>query len=288
MKKTLIAAAVAASFAAPAMADVSVSGQVKLTVYENDSVDYAPFFDNSLTFKASEDLGNGLSAFAQITLDTDGDESASGSMKTKDQVVGIKGGFGTVKLGRMETLVEGVTSAGFDDGRAKHSGTNNAESALTAISRVNAVAYVSPTVNGFHVAAAGVLDGADNGMTAAMDYLLAYDNGPLAVKVGLTKPEDDDDITSASAFYTMGDAKFGIGYFEEDSITDMIYRLDYKMGNNSLLVEHKASDLTNGDVTSVKITHAMSKRTKVWFGDRMVDSAVASGDTLHAGIIHKF
>jgi predicted porin len=75
-KKTLIAAAVATVASTAAMAgDSSVSGQVKYTLADTDgaATDWAASFDNSITFKSTEDLGNGLTAFAQITIDTDVD-----------------------------------------------------------------------------------------------------------------------------------------------------------------------------------------------------------------------
>jgi len=292
MKKTLIAAGIAAVMAAPvAFADVSVSGQVKVTIADSDTSDFGPTFDNALSFKASEDLGNGLSAFAQITLDTDNDKASSAPGGSgKDQKLGLKGSFGTLVVGRMETLTEGVISAKFDDGASAHGGATQLESDITSISRVNAVAYVSPTVNGFHVAAAGVLDGADNGLTAATDLLVAYDNGPLSVVAARASFDAAgvDNITSIAASYSMGDAKVSVGRFDQDNETDMVYRLDYKMGNNSLILGHRDDENSADDVTSIKLTHSMSKRTAVWLGHRIKDNAQASGDVTHFGMIHKF
>jgi predicted porin len=294
MKKTLIAAAVAASFAAPAMADVSVSGQVKVTVADYTGSSFSPSYDNALSFKASEDLGNGLSAFAQITLDTD--DLNNGSGMGKDQKLGLKGSFGTVVVGRMETLTEGVVSAKFDDGASTHSDNFQLESAITQIGRQNAVAYITPTVNGFHAAVAGVLAGAEDGLTAATDILVAYDNGPLSVVAsrtsfdagvgaGIAAVGSDDNMTSLAASYSMGDAKFTVGRFDQANETDMLYRLDYKMGNNSIILGMKDAEVSTNDLYTVKLTHSMSKRTAVWVGHRAKDTAA---DVTHFGMIHKF
>jgi predicted porin len=301
MKKTLIAAAVAASFAAPAMADVSVSGQVKVTYasVENgaDMIDH----DNALTFKASEDLGNGLSAFAQITLDTDGTGTGLGGHK--DQKVGVKGAFGTLVLGRMESITEGVISAKFDDGKSDHGAVANTgditqlESGATKLGRGDAMAYISPTINGVHVAVAAVSSADDNGYADyGKDYAIFYDNGPLSLGAaqfdGGTNFSNND-VTSMFASYTMGDAKLTVGNFDKDNGDEAtIYRLDYKLGGgNSLLVGYRdgeKSDGTKSDVTSIKLTHSFSKRTAVWVGFRDRTQNTTDSQVGHAGLIHKF
>jgi len=127
-KKTLIAAAVATVASTAAMAgDSSVSGQVKYTLADTDgaATDWAASFDNSITFKSTEDLGNGLTAFAQITIDTDVDTDTTATAATavastgaieKDAKLGVKGAFGTIVAGRMEYLIQGAFSSKMDDG----------------------------------------------------------------------------------------------------------------------------------------------------------------------------
>jgi predicted porin len=315
-KKTLIAAAVATIASTAAMADVSISGQVKVTVADNDTSDHAASLDNSLTFKSSEDLGNGLTGFAQITLDTDIDtdttatggtvsQGASNSASAltdataattgtiqKDAKVGIKGGFGTVVIGRMETLTEGAVSSMMDDGGSH----GNLETGLTELGRYNAIAYVSPTVNGLHVAAAGTMDGTDSGMFKNTDVLVAYDNGPLSLKAARTSVEagaSDYDVTSLAASYKIGDLKLSALSVEKDvdggtSERDNMYRADYSMGNNSILLGRIDDDTANSDITTIKLTHKFSKRTAVWIGHRDKGTAIAGGDTTHFGMIQKF
>jgi len=300
-KKTLIAAAVATIASTAAMADVSISGQVKVTVADNDTSDHAASLDNSLTFKSSEDLGNGLTGFAQITLDTDVDTDTTASAEAavastgtieKDAKVGIKGGFGTVVIGRMETLTEGAVSSMMDDGGSH----GNLETGLTSLGRYNAIAYVSPTVNGLHVAAAGTMDGTDSGMFKNTDVLVAYDNGPLSLKAARTSVEagaSDYDVTSLAASYKIGDLKLSALSVEKDvdggtSERDNMYRADYSMGNNSILLGRIDDDTANSDITTIKLTHKFSKRTAVWIGHRDKGTAIAGGDTTHFGMIQKF
>jgi predicted porin len=296
MKKTLIAAGIAAVIAAPAaFADVSISGQVKVTYASaergQDVIDY----DNAISFKASEDLGNGMSAFSEITMDLDASENAASATGNKDVKVGLKGSFGTVVVGRMETFTEGKVSSRFDDGKAGHdTDVLQLESAITNIGRANAVAYVSPTINGFHVGVAAV-DAADGGgfKDHSMDYAVFYDNGPLSIAASMNdRTAANSDVKTLVGSYTMGDIKFSLGRFDHDDNRDAnIARIDYKMGNNSLLVGYRdgeAADGTDEDVLSVKLTHSMSKRTAVWVGYRDKDEAGTDTQVGHAGIIHKF
>ena len=303
MKKTLIAAGIAAVIAAPvAMADVSNSGQVKYTLVDTDNGnDFAPCFDNSLTFKASEDLGNGLTAFAQITLDTEAStdtDSADGSAggqtgitNNKDQKLGLKGSFGTVVAGRMETLTEGAVSSMMDDGLSSHGASAQLESSYTAVGRVNAIAYSSPAINGvqFHIAGTNA---ADTDRFTNNDIALTYSNGPLSIKAARLDLRDTREVITIGASYAMGDAKFSVMTVENDpetgsSVRDNMFRLDYKMGNNSLIVGYKDadSDSADGDVTSVKLTHSFSKRTAAYIGHRNKDEAA---DVNYIGMIHKF
>ena len=314
-KKTLIAAAVATLASSVAMADVSVSGQVKTyfvttdaTSAGNDGKDWAPVTDTAIDFKASEDLGNGMSVFAQISLDTDAINASTTDTTTnqsseKDSKLGLKGGFGTLVMGRMETLSEGAVSSMMDDGGALESPL------ITGFARYDAIAYVSPTVNGLHAAIAGTTNGDaittddkdGDGMFQHIDFVVAYDNGPLSVKVAradidaAANSTANYDVTTIAASYKIGALKVSAMNVEKDfddttaDLGDDIYRLDYTMGNNSILLGHRSNDagtgVTSNDLTSLKLTHKLSARTAAWVGVRDVESGA---DQTHFGMIHKF
>ena len=284
-KKTLIAAAVATVASTAAMADVTVSGQVKYTLSDTDgaATDWSPISDNAITVKSSEDLGNGLTAFAQITLDTDSTTSAL----QKDAKLGIKGGFGTLVMGRMEYLVEGAFSSKMDDGSGKTESNQ-----ITGFDRANAVAYVSPTVNGLHVAAAGSNDAAAD-MFTNKEVLAVYSNGPLSVMASHVDVKDTQAMNSLYASYAIGDAKISAMTVDTDydaaattDLRDNIIRLDYTMGNNSLLIINKDADAANADRTAVKLTHKFSKRTAAYVGVRNNDGTTE--DETYVGMITKF
>ena len=116
MNKKIIALAVAAAFTAPmaAQAEVKVYGhaQVEFGTYGGGTsggggqavVDQAR---GRIGFKSSEDLGNGLKAIVKAEYKTDfadGDSTGSVSLSKREMLVGLKGGFGTVELGRLKSV----------------------------------------------------------------------------------------------------------------------------------------------------------------------------------------
>ena len=156
MKKTIIAASVAALVAAPAaFADVKIGGNV-IQEFVSDSDETGNKEDGleskaavDLVFSVSEDLGNGLSAFAKIHTLRD-----NGGSGNADQVVGLKGDFGTVVVGRMEDFSEGKVAAmaatdSSDALSIEPNGTYNTGR------NEGGIAYVSPSFNGVTFGVAG-------------------------------------------------------------------------------------------------------------------------------------
>jgi predicted porin len=155
MKKTIIAAAVAAAVAAPAaFADVSFSGMVNPEYIDKDGdAGYADSGVNTdLVLTGSEDLGNGMTASFKYHMFHD-----QGTDSVADTSVSLKGDFGTVVAGRMESFHESVVQ-GFVNIDASHDlDLENGITGHWAGDREDsAFAYVSPTVGGFHVGVAAI------------------------------------------------------------------------------------------------------------------------------------
>jgi len=307
MKKTLIAMAVAGVVAAPiASADVTVSGVVEQTFTDtdNDANGMDSSTDSGITFKGSEDLGNGMTAFAQITLDTD---NAGGTADEKDSKAGISGDFGTIVVGRMEDFTEGKLAA-----MMTLNGTGAVELAGNAGRTNGAVAYVSPTVAGFHAGVAGYTGAgvADTDTFDATDLLIAYANGPLSIMAshetlnplvadataeavaGTATVEQK--TTSVGASYTLGDLKLSVLSVSRDDQAgvsgadsdDTMYRVDYTMGNNKFTLAGANDDSANNDIGAFEITHSLSSRTSAYIGFTNQDTA--NTDSTYVGMIHKF
>ena len=332
-KKTLIAAAVATLASSVAMADVSVSGRVEQGFSDEDAgtTGWAGFTDNQININASEDLGNGMTAFAKIGI-----KQANTQL---DEKVGIKGSFGTIVLGRMEDFSEGVVAA-----TQSTMGTNEGELGAQHDRTSNGMAYVSPTVNGLHFGVAGFAGLTPTSNLDAIDLIIAYDNGPLSVKLARENTDgtqydvaavapvagkyitaggvstttvgqnqvliapvteaaattgSDHKVTSLSIGYSMADLSGSALWVKEEGgtsgnvdATDLMVRLDYKMGANKLTLQH-AKDESNTsaaaadvDTNIVELSHAFSKRTTAYIG--FADSDSAAKENTYVGMQHTF
>ncbi len=188
MKKSLIALAVAGTFAAPAFAatsNVDVYGTLRYSVdhasRKGDNNDGWKINDQTSRFglKGSEDLGGGMKAVYQIeqqinatngpldnyshndgvTAGTTPVDSAFGGAGLRNTFVGLAGGFGTVIIGRHDTPYKlggsadlfADTSADSQKNGSGIIGRNGFDNRVSGT-----IAYVSPDWSGFHFAAATV------------------------------------------------------------------------------------------------------------------------------------
>lgn len=117
MQKKLIALAVASLAAGSvfAQSNVTISGYVSQGYSHYKTTDTGSKAENRLDdgrysrirFTGTEDLGNGLKAEFQfetrLSLETGADAGAISAFASGDQWVGLSGGFGRVRLGRMDT-----------------------------------------------------------------------------------------------------------------------------------------------------------------------------------------
>jgi len=291
MKKTIIAAALAATTGV-AMADVSVSGRVEQGFQDTDGVTsgWAGYTDNQIHFNASEDLGNGMTAFSSLSLKNGGE---------LNEKVGLKGSFGTIVAGRMEDFTEGKLAA-----TQSTMGTNMGElsgNATRVDATEHALAYVSPSINGLTVGVAGIAATTEGDNFDATDVMVAYSNGPLTLmaareSMGATtatalSADTDKETDSFSVQYGMGDlsvAALLVGRTSSAGVEsdDTMVRLDYKMGANKITLQHANDDSANNDINIVELSHSFSKRTAVYVGASDGDTDATS--TAYAGIQHTF
>jgi len=117
MKKQLLAMAVAATFAAPAMAQqVTVSGTLDIspvsqtktkidteTRSASDTTTGGSWATSLINFQATEDLGGGLKATAFVNQVVN---ATTGEFTARDRWIEISGGMGAVKAGRFSPALE--------------------------------------------------------------------------------------------------------------------------------------------------------------------------------------
>ena len=204
MKKTLIAlAAVAAT--TTAMADVTIYGRLdvgmnntKVTVApvgadtlwikNNNAVSEDGLSTGLLGFKGTEDLGGGMSANFVHEMDLDMDVGALGVAAGRNSTVGLKGGFGELRLGRSYTPL--FSTIGMSDvfGTTGAGTVNTLGMAATAVRASNAIFYTTPAMGGFTASvmvqnnnAQTSLSVGNAGKSSANGFSLNYASGPLAV-----------------------------------------------------------------------------------------------------------
>ena len=185
MKKTLIALALA-SLSTASMADVILYGQIKggvETTFGNKLgqdknkgtttkiVDYG----SRIGFKGHEHLTDNLDAIWQVESKVDIGGGSNRTFNTRDSFIGLKGGFGTVKVGYQETPVHelnGKLDQWQYDSSVAGLGTFTRDT--DASRRATAVSYETPDLSGFTAKAYYSPSEQENGETT--DALGAHKN----------------------------------------------------------------------------------------------------------------
>ncbi len=294
MKKSLIALAVAGTFAAPAAfaatANVDVYGIMNVAVQDTDvSNSDLQVTDNfsRIGFKGTEDLGGGLKAIWQIESGLGGgtDGMGTGSLGTRNTYVGLSGGFGTVlagrhdtpyKLGTLKLDIFGDTIADYNLGRLD--GVSLIDNTQDYRSP-NALAYISPTWSGFHFAVAAVATNNSANLNSgdtidATSATAVYENGPLFVSASYQKVElIDSTAWKIGAGYKFGDLSVGAIYENVDKYNGTNDRDSwlingvYKMGPVALKAQYGQADVNNTDqdMWAIGADYSLSKRTSIYF-----------------------
>jgi general bacterial porin, GBP family len=246
MKKHLIAAAVAAAVAVPAVAQVKVSGVIDTAVGSidkggtGDKGSYTGFQNGlfatpGITFAGSEDLGGGLKAsftinkqFTPSTGEASSNKPGSSSSVfgegTSNQAnfdvmrVAVSGGFGEVSLGRQDM----VGREAFGLGRFAGNFTRTTKLSTLGDEVGNSVMYTSPAFAGVTVAVGtGLATGANSVNEKTTGYGIRFAQGKFRAGVGYQVADVSATVdaknVSAAADYDLGMLKVGIIYLTQDA-----------------------------------------------------------------------
>ena len=229
MKKIFIAlAAVAVSSTAMAQSNVTLFGQVSLALTKSTSSSTAintTGFGNGFGFKGSEDLGGGLQAFFHLETRFDADTGrANPTFFDEKSVVGLRGDFGTLQLGRSANPFDAAKGKGDPFGDTVANIGN--ESVLGEDKHNNSIYYLSPQFSGasFGVSTAAKETAASNisGTTYVrrpVAFNINYTNGPLDMGVGYVRNgANTSNSATISGNYDLSVAKLYAGYTRSSEI----------------------------------------------------------------------
>jgi predicted porin len=308
MKKTIIAAAVAAAVAAPAaFADVSISGMVNPEFINSDTTDEDSYgaVNTDLVFTGSEDLGNGMKASFKYHLFNDGNatDATGAGNGVADTTVTLSGDFGAITAGRMESFHESKVQGFLNIDPSHDLDLENTLDNAAAGDRGNAVvAYTSPSMNGFQISVAtGMINDANNASGAAAtsgdwndatDVMVSYSANGLTVfaeRMDLDYHTTDDSFEAIGGSYKIGDLELramrrttDVSNTEVD--TDFL-GVKYTMGAITLSAGTIDND-TNGDASIFGAAYSLSKRTSVYavVNNSDKDSTTDASNTAGSGI----
>ncbi len=248
MTKKIIALAIAAAASGAAF------GQSNVTIYGNVDMGWmhrsghngavasgksqndlqSAASQSHIGFKGTEDLGNGVKALFDLQYRISPDTN-TGLAQAGHQYVGLTGGFGTVVAGYLDGLRYGIYGKYNPFGNYS---VGNFASMTTQYDRAaNAVAYISPAINGFTLILAtatntqgaegslngvhttpGVATQGNNGDDRLFSANLIYANGPLSIDLDYetTKAVGYANsrlyVATTGASYDFGPVKVGAVY----------------------------------------------------------------------------
>jgi hypothetical protein len=290
MKKTLLALAVVAASGAAFAQSATLSGSYAFG-YETTKiggVKTGGFGTDTAAIKlvATEDLGGGLKARAQVSL---GGMQRDGAGTGEDASLTLSGGFGSLLLGTVES----------DDGLARARvgapGYGLDGKVHSPNSNIDVVGYTSPqlapglTVGVSYVdrgAAAAVGTGLNAGSTGAagqqpsLTANVSYAAGPISARFDVTSwtRKSEADVASStlkqrfrvSGSYDLGMAKVGLGYAQRTNVNstkvkDLVAGVSAGFGATTLGLVYESRDNNGAKTTgfSTGASYALSKRTTV-------------------------
>ena len=263
MQRKLLAAAVAAACATPALAqvpaEIQVYGRVNVSV-ERQTVSNSNnpavanesnnvLVDNSsrIGFRGNKELGSGLKAIWQVESRVKLDDGAGSTFSSRDSYAGLQGGFGTIRAGRS---IGPVYYATYDYISMHNHDTGTSSDALLAGAVVgnagfmnNLLWYTSPKFGPITIDAAYSMGPTGTGEARVaglsqpryLGLVGSYDQGALHLALSYANTKNTSDLDAGAPVVANNDTAitFGGAY-------------DFKSFVLGALVEKSSSDLAAG------------------------------------------
>ena len=312
MKKSIIAMAVAGALAVPAIAsaDATLYGHVMMAV---DSVKDQKLkigsqanSESRIGLRGTAATGiDGVSGVYQFefgvnTQQTGYAASSANTLRTRLANAGLTGGFGTVLLGSQWTPHYSWATGRTDI--MMSSAANVLNPTQGGIFRVSdSLAYVSPNMGGFQVAAAIVANGVDGTKTTDVHHVAArYEaNGFGAALSWVDFTNTEARAIAASAGYDFGAGMVALGYAENrnaagtDTVKPWDLAVSYKVTDATTLKGVYADHRSGAKGYGVEVQHDLSNMVNTFVGYGYANSDLRNpgtslNDTFSAGMRVRF
>ncbi len=323
MKKTLIAAAVAATVAAPAaFADITMGGQLQAEVVSVSNDNGAGTLEglfltdameggsvnkgnaSSFFVKGSHDLGNGMTALYKMNTNPKWIANQGAGLGARDAFIGLKTGFGTFLAGRIATPYKSSTVK-WDPflgtfmqarGSSGMSGLHNgyADNVVAYANKFGPATVVAAVAFDESANAAGTETNADHATTASINVPV----GPVEVALAyIDGGGDKQTATKIGAKFSTGALTIAAQY---ESLDDNIGDADvayvtgsFKAGSNTFALsvgqtDPNAAGADTSDYLAIGVKHAMGKKVSIHAGYTENGASGAATQTFGAGLRVKF
>lgn len=298
-QKLFITLIVSCLSAASAADPITVYGKVNITAQSSDEGEgsFTELKSNNSRFGVTGnlELDDGLEVLYVLEWQVDlANLSGSDNIKSRNQYVGLKGGFGTVLLGRNDTVLK--RSQGnidqFNDYEADLKGLWKGENRMG-----ESVTYYSPSYSGFSFGMSYIAEG-DVDADDAQSVSIVYGDKNLKKSQWFASVAADFDINGydtqrVSIQTKFENLKIGAILHSQESVATgesqdgAMVSAAYSLGK--VVLKSQFQTLEDNDSLSVGVDYKLGKSTKVfaWFTNRGLQGS-ADNSWLAAGIEHKF
>lgn len=311
-----------ASAGAAAQSSVRISGMIDLGVYRgfDEQKHVGTIQRSNIAFSGNEDLGGGLAATFALSHRFDADTGSAEGAGSKpfwqgESSVGLKGGFGHLRLGRALDVISAndwaydpwgnfdrVASPAWNNWHWNYASSRTSNNGSPEYGRLaDGVFYDSPAMGGFTVHLSGAFEnsgapGAGTGNNSGLS--LNYGQGPVSAMLATSRNSSGDTIQFLGASMKTG-ALTLMGAFDHtvykavvDS-TAKVYTFGatYAMGVTTLKAGygHRDVDGASSRFVGLGADYFLSKRSNLYVSLGHQKPSSASGKTAYgAGIAHRF
>jgi predicted porin len=298
-KKTLLLAMFMTA-ALPLQADpLIVYGKINVSAQSSDegAGSFSELKSNASRFgiKGDYDLDGELTLVYQLEWEVDlTDEPNEKNLKGRDQFIGLKGSFGTIKAGRNDTalkLSQGKIDL-FSDYEADIKTLWKGENRMN-----NSLAYISPSFQGFSVLVSHIMEDSPEGKDGQSFALMYGDenlkDSILFASVALDNEVNGYDAARVTGQFKVAGFKVGAGLQQQEAVATgvkedgWLANLAYPLNKYELKAQYQTLEEHEG--YSLGADYKIGKDTKLfaWYTSFDFDNKVDT-DYVAIGIEHKF